>query len=87
MAATDSRGCQRQPKGVRAGGASNCVGNAELCGRGALKGCYRLAKDKLLRLKHMIEGLEQFLVKGLVLPLQVQHWNRHGHGHRLWLCR
>jgi hypothetical protein len=35
-----------------------------------------LAKDKLLRLKHMPDGFKQFLVKRLVLALEVQH----GHG-------
>ena len=44
----------------------------------------RLAKDKLLRLQYMLEGLEQFLVERLVLALEVQH----GHGLRSWsgLC-
>ena len=46
------------------------------CGRGSLfKGGDRLAKDKLLRLQHMAEGCEQFLVERLVLALEVEHGN------------
>jgi hypothetical protein len=49
-----------------------------LSGGGALKGGYRLAKDELLRLKDMVEGVEQLAVEGRVLALEVQHWNRLG---------
>ena len=45
-------------------------------GGGLLKGGYRLAQDKLLRLKYMPERLQQLLVERLVLALEVQH----GHG-------
>jgi len=34
-----------------------------------------LAKDELLRLKHMAERLQQFLVERTVLALEVQHGN------------
>ena len=40
----------------------------------------RLAKDKLLRLKHMVDGCEQFLVEGLVLALEVEHGDGHWRG-------
>ena len=83
VAGADSGGGQGQPQGIGAGRAANSMGYSELRGGGALKGGYRLAKDKLLRLKHMVERLEQFLVQRLVLALEVQHRHRHGHG----LCR
>ena len=35
-----------------------------------------LTEDKLLRFKHMPESLQQFLVEGLVLTLEVEHGNR-----------
>jgi hypothetical protein len=54
--------------------------HAQLPGRGLLKGGYLLAKDKLLRLKHMLYGRQQLKVEGLVLALQVKHGNGHGHG-------
>ena len=42
-----------------------------------------LAKNELLRLKYMFQGVEELLVKRLVLALEVQHWNclsrRDGH--------
>jgi hypothetical protein len=50
--------------------------HAQLVGRRPLKCGHLLAKDKLLRLKHMSDGFKQFLVKRLVLALEVQH----GHG-------
>jgi len=50
--------------------------HAELGGGRLFKRGYRLPKDKLLRLKNIVEGFEQFLVQRAVLPLQVQHWNR-----------
>jgi hypothetical protein len=54
---------------------------AQLGGSLALEFGNRLAEDKLLRLKDMLQGLEQFLVQGVVLALQVKHW--YGHWHRL----
>jgi hypothetical protein len=51
------------------------VGHAKLGGGGALKGGYRLAKNELLRLKDAGQGIEEFLVNGAVLTLQVQHWD------------
>ena len=40
------------------------MGHTKLGGGGTFKRAYRLAKDELLRLKYMIEGLEQLLVDG-----------------------
>ncbi len=39
------------------------MGHAQLPGRGALKGGYRLAENKLLRLKHRLDRVQQFLVE------------------------
>ena len=50
--------------------------DAKVVGGGVFEGGYRLTKDKVLRLQHMPEGLKQFTVQGLVLPLQIQHRNR-----------
>jgi hypothetical protein len=50
--------------------------NAQLAGRGPLQFSYWLTEDKLLRLKHMPQRSEQFLVERLILALQVQHGNR-----------
>ena len=58
------------------------MGHAQLPGRGPLKGSHLLAKNKLLRLKHMPQGLQQFLVERLVLALQIEHGHGHGTG---WL--
>jgi hypothetical protein len=54
--------------------------DAEVVGSGVFEGGYRLAEDKLLRLQHMAEGIEQLAVQRGVLPLQVKHWNGHGNG-------
>jgi hypothetical protein len=50
--------------------------HAQLPGRGLLKGGYLLAKDKLLGLKHMLDGRQQLPVHRLVLAFQIKH----GHG-------
>jgi len=52
------------------------MSHAQLPRRGPLKGCHRLAQDELLRLKYVVHGFQQFLVKRAVLALEVQH----GHG-------
>ena len=51
--------------------------HAQLRRRGALKSGHLAAKHELLRLQHLLEGSQQFLMQGLVLALQVQH--RDGH--------
>ena len=71
----DARGSQRQPEGVGPRRAAEGVGHAQLAGSGLLKGGNLLAKNELLRLKHMAHRLQQFLVQGLVLALQVEHGN------------
>ena len=76
----DSGGGQGQPEGIGARGAAQRVGHAQLLLGGALKGGYRLAKDELLRLKHVGDRIQQFLVERTVLALEVQH------GHRLGGC-
>ncbi len=83
-ARADSGGGQRQPQGIGARGAAHGVGHAQLPGCGLLKGGHLLAKDKLLRLKHMPEGFQQFLVERLVLALQVEHGYGLGVG---WVAR
>jgi hypothetical protein len=54
--------------------------HAKVVGGGVFEGGYRLTKDKVLRLQYMPEGLKQFTVQRLVLPLQIQHRNGHGNG-------
>jgi hypothetical protein len=64
------------------------VGYAHPLRRGLLKGGYRLAKNELLRLKYMANGLQQFLMERLVLALKVQHGHILGLASRkCWLCR
>ena len=53
------------------------MSDAQLLGCFALKSCYRLAKNELLRLKHTAHSFQQFLVDRFVLPFQVEH--RYGH--------
>ena len=76
LAGPNPGGGQRQPQRVGARGAAKGVGHAQLPGRGLLKGGDRLAENELLRLKHMAERLQQFLLERLVLALQVEHGNR-----------
>ena len=76
----DSGGGQGEPEGVGSGRAANCVGYPQLPGGGLLKLGDLLAKDKLLRLKHMIDGSQQFLVEGLVLAFEVEHGDGRGRG-------
>ncbi len=52
------------------------MGHTQLFCRSLFKGSYRLAKDELLRLKHMSDGIQQFLVERAVLALEVQHRHR-----------
>ena len=73
VAGADAGGGQRQPEGIGAGGAAQCVGHAQLPGSGALKGGYLLAKDELLSLKDSPDRIQQFLVERAVLALEVQH--------------
>ena len=75
-AGADAGGGQRQPESVGARGAADGVGHAQLRSGGLFKGGYRLAKNELLRLKHMPDRVQQFLVERAVLALEVQH----GHG-------
>ena len=47
--------------------------DSQLAGGSLLKSGNLLAKDKLLRLKYMAEGLKQLVVERAVLALEVQH--------------
>jgi len=49
------------------------MGHAELPGGGLLECGYRLAKDKLLRLKYVAHRLQKFVVERAILALEVQH--------------
>ena len=54
--------------------------DSQLAGGSLLKCGNLLAKDKLLRLKHMAYRLQQLLMEGLVLTLEVEHWDGSGRG-------
>ena len=78
MPEPDAGGGQGQPQGIGARGAAHGVGHAQLRGCGLLECGYRLAKDELLRLKHMVHRIQQFPVERAVLALEVQHGYRLG---------
>ncbi len=73
LAGADPGGGKGQPECVGAGGAAKSMSHAQLPGRGPLKGGYRLAKDELLRLKHLGNRIQEFLMERDVLALEVQH--------------
>ena len=73
-------GCQCEPESVCARGATDGVGHAQPLRGGFFKGGNRLAQNKLLRDQDLIEGVEKFLMEGLVLAFEVHH------GHRLGGC-
>ncbi|HLY41571.1 MAG TPA: hypothetical protein VKR52_10165 [Terracidiphilus sp.] len=49
------------------------MADVKVIGGGALKGSYRLTKDKVLGLQNMLQGSQQLLMEWLVLALQVEH--------------
>jgi hypothetical protein len=49
------------------------MGHAQPSGRGALKGGYRLAENKLLLLKYRLDRIQQLPVERAVLAFEVQH--------------
>ena len=75
-AGADAGGGQCQPQRVGARGAAQRVGHAQMLLGGALKGGYRLAQDKLLPLKHLLDRFQQLPVEWQVLAFEVQHRHR-----------
>jgi len=73
IAGADVGGGEGQPEGVGSAGAADGVGHVAGLGGGTLEGVYGRAEDELLGGADLLDGGENFVANGGILPGEVEH--------------